>query len=177
MVQKCPTKFYGGIAKRVLIITPKESNAHIADSHYDFIKNKFNSVRNYREFKGAYPVKAWHKSSDNLPDVYSLLQGDVCLILGYGRFIDKDCYEYMKSCFEANVPVFFIRSSSLIYDDRADDNIIWKSNVLVENINGTKKFYQSSGCYFMEIPSIKDLIPIKSSDTLYALLPAMVPSM
>lgn len=177
MEQQNNVNFYGGIAKRVIVISPKEVQTPLNYSNYDFIKTRFNSVRNYKEFKGSYPVQIIDTSICPLPDVDSLSVGDVCLIIGQGRVIDKECYDFALKCFSAKIPVYFIRLSSRDYDSRVSNEMVWKSNIIVENVNDTKKIYQATGRYFMEIPSKKDLILVKTSDNLYALLPGMVPVM
>lgn len=169
------TNFYGGIAKRVLVLYQANCATTYNFSTLEFIEKRFNTVRNYREFEQDSPVQIMQTTSDTLPRINSLKEGDVCLIIGTGRFIDKASYIFASKCFSYGIPVYFIRANSLDYDSRVNDSPLWKSNVLTQKIGKEKKHYQAPKQYFMEIPSLNDFIVTKTSPSLYALFPAMVP--
>jgi len=168
-------KFYGGVAKRVLVLFQKDCATTYNYSYLEFIQNRFNTVRNYREFDQGSPVEIMQTTSDKLPRMKSLREGDVCLIIGVGRFIDKASYNFASKCFSHGIPVFFIRANSREYDYRVSDSMLWKSNILTQKYGNYEAHFQAPQQYFMEIPSLDDFIVTKTSPKLYALFPAMVP--
>ena len=174
-IQQQTEKFYGGIAKRVWVLVQETSAITLKFSELEFIQKRFNSIRNYREFCGDYPVEVLQITSGKLPRITSFKEGDVCLIIGCGRFLDKASYEFAGKCFLHSIPVFFIRENSLDYDSRVNDSTLWKYNVITTKLGSTKKHYQPPAQYFMQIPKKEHLILTRHSEQFYALLPAMVP--
>lgn len=173
--QQETTKFYGGIVKRVLILYPKSTVYRPNYSRLLFIRDDFNSKRNYREFSGKYPVEILEASSCSLPNINDFQEGDACLLIGSGRYIDKRQFEFAKKCFANNIPVFFIRKNSADYDVRTTDPI-WRSNSVVINLENNRKCHLAPENYFMQIPSAADFLFSGWNNDLYMMFPAMVPT-
>ena len=174
MANQVTLTFNGAPAKRVIVIHQESGFKEIRMSDREFIRTRFNRVRNYREFMQDYPVEIVEKSSGNLPRISNLKEGDACLILGCGRFIDKQSYNFAIKCIEHGIPVYFIRSNSLDADPRANHSIWRYCNLTVKTATG-KKHYGAPAQYFMEIPRKEDFIRSGFSDEYYALFPGMVP--
>ncbi len=166
--------FHGAPAKRVLMVFQEAAIPCYSRSDYEFVRTRFNRVRNYREFTQDYPVEIKEARSNELPRISSLKEGDACLLIGSGRLIDKKSYDFAVKCIERDIPVYFIRSNSLDYDARATDSIWRYTSLTVKTATGNKH-YGVPDKYFMEIPRVSDLIISKFSDEFYALLPGMVP--
>jgi len=174
-IQKQTAEFYGGVINRVFAIYPKNHAEYSDYSTLEFVKNRFNTVRNYREFSNNQPVEIREFKSDSAPRINTFKEGDVCLLFGYGRFLDKETYNFAKKCFSHRIPVFFIRANTLETDDRAVKNPIWKVNSLITQTATEKICHQPPDKYFMQIPFFSDLLVMECNDDLYALLPGMVP--
>ena len=173
MANNNQVKFYGDPAKRVIVILPKDCGDNYKDSDLNFIVQKFNALRNFKNFLGNSPVFLKKTTSDKLPRISSFAEGDVCLLIGNGRFIDKATFGFAEKCFEANIPVYFIRSTSLESDPRVKRSSIWQCNLLTIKSGKFIKHRVPPERYFMEIPSIEDFVVEKYSNQLYALFPAM----
>ena len=167
-------KFYGEPAERVIIVYQKDGMKIFNDYEKDFIKMKFNTARNYREFTQATPVTLVEAASDKLPYPTSLKSGDAILLIGDGRFIDEASYNFAISCIDRQIPVYFIRSNVLEFDARVKDELWKHTSMTVKMANGDKHFVAPKR-YFMEIPRKKDFILSKFGEKYFALLPGMVP--
>ena len=169
-----PIKFCGTPAKRVLIVFQENSVKNYTNSDYEFIRQSFNRVRNYREFTVDYMPDILEATSGKLPSISSMNEGDACLLVGCGRLIDENSYRFAERCIMRGIPVYFVRLNTLDFDSRATDSI-WKTTSLTVKTSTGKKFYAPPAKYFMEIPRVSDFIRLNRSDDFYALLPAMVP--
>ena len=174
MANQATLTFHGAPAKRVIVIHQGCGFKEIRMSDREFIHQRFNRVRNYREFMSDSPVEIVEKSSGNLPRISNLKDGDAILLLGSGRFLDKQSYNFAIKCIEHDIPVYFIRSNSLDADPRANHSIWRYCSLTVKTATG-KKHYGAPAKYFMEIPRKEDFIRSEFSDEFYALLPGMVP--
>ena len=105
VMQQQKVKFYGGIVKRVFIVYQKDGVTTFNESRLAFVRKKFNSVRNYREFASSPVVETIEVTSDKLPRINTLKEGDACLLVGSGRLIDKASYEFASKCYEHGIPV------------------------------------------------------------------------
>lgn len=166
--------FHGAAAKRVIVISQEKGLCNLSHSDREFVRTSFNRVRNYREFMSDSTVEIVEKTSGNPPRITSLKEGDAILLMGSGRFLDKQSYNYALKCIEHDIPVYFIRSNSLDADNRVNHSIWRYCNLTVKTATG-KKFYGAPAKYFMEIPRKEDFIRSGFSDEFYALLPGMVP--
>lgn len=174
MANQATLTFHGAPAKRVIIVSQELSPKSFRHSDYEFVQKGFNRVRNYREFTQETPVEILEKTSGNLPRMSSLKEGDAILLVGSGRFIDKQSYNFAIKCIEHDIPVYFIRSNSLDADPRATHSI-WKYTSLTVKTATGKKHYGAPAKFFMEIPRKEDFICSGFSNEFYALFPGMVP--
>ena len=174
MATNVTLNFHGAAAKRVIVIKQEKGLCTLSHTDREFIRTRFNRVRNYREFTTESPVEILEKTSGNLPRVTNLQEGDAILIIGCGRLIDKQTYAYAVKCIEHDIPVYFIRSNSLDADSRTTHSIWRYCSLTVKTATG-KKHYGAPNKYFMEIPRAEDFIRSGFSDEFYALLPGMVP--
>lgn len=175
MLNQHDVKFHGGMIKRVFVIYHSNGYSSPNQSTLEFIKENFNLTRNYREFSTNEPVKVLTYTSDALPRITTLKEGDACLLIGCGRLIDKESLGFAEKCFNRNIPVFFIRSNSIDVDSRRENIQIWRSTPLVTHTVDGTRYVKAPEKYFMEIPDISHIIPLKDNNDFYALLPAMVP--
>jgi len=167
--------FYGGVIKRVFVISPKNQDFACSPNTLELIRTKFNTVRNYKEFCHQQCVEIIQRDSSSLPRINSFREGDACLFIGNGRFIDKAGYEFMKKCFMNNILVYFIRSNSLDCDPRVNGKHIWRVPSLIIKTSTEVITHCAPAMYFMQIPSFGDIILLQNSNEYYALLPGMVP--
>ncbi len=174
MANQATLKFHGAPAKRVVIVFQENGLKCFGHSEHEFVRLWFNRTRNYREFTQESPVEILERTSSNLPRITSFKEGDACLLIGSGRFIDKASYNFAVKCIEHDIPVYFIRSNTLDADPRANHSIWRYCSLTVKTATG-KKHYGAPAKYFMEIPRKEDFICSGFSNEFYALLPGMVP--
>ncbi len=174
MANQATLTFHGAPAKRVHVIFQEHGVTTFTHHDREWIKSSFNRVRNYREFTQDFPVEVVERTSAHLPRISSLREGDACLIMGCGRLIDKQTYNFAIKCIENDIPVYFIRSNSLDADPRSTHSI-WKYCSLTVKMATGKKHYGAPAKYFMEIPRTQDFYRAAFSEDFYALLPGMVP--
>lgn len=168
-------KFHGDLVDRVFVVFPENSCIDFTRGDFNFITHKFNSLRNFRTFFYNHKVEVIEVRDGKFPNISTLREGDACLLLGSGRVIDKREFNFAKKCFEHDIPVFFIRTNSLYCDPRLSDPI-WKTTTLIVQVGDKNRIFMAPDKYFMEIPTLNDLIQINQhSDDFYAMLPGMVP--
>ena len=174
MANQATLTFHGAPAKRVFLIFQENGANGYKHSDYEFVRTHFNRVRNYREFMSNSDVEILERTSGNLPRIPYLKEGDAILLIGCGRFIDKQSYIFALKCIEHDIPVYFLRSNTLDADPRANHSIWRYCSLTVKTATG-KKHYGPPAKYFMEIPRKEDFIRSGFSDDFYALFPGMVP--
>ena len=174
MANQATLNFHGAPAKRVIVLKQEQGLSTLSHSDSEFIRTSFNRVRNYKEFLSDSTVEILEKTSGNLPRISNLKEGDAILLMGSGRFLDKQSYNFAIKCIEHDIPVYFIRSNSLDADPRVNHSIWRYCSLTVKTATG-KKHYGAPAKYFMEIPRKEDFIRSGFSDEFYALLPGMVP--
>ena len=174
MANQATLTFHGAPVKRVIVLKQATSLCPLSTSENRFIRTCFNRVRNYREYLIDSTVEVLEQTSNNPPQVSNLKEGDAILLMGCGRFLDKQSYNFAIKCIEHNIPVYFIRSNSMDADSRVNHSIWRHCSLTVKTANG-KKHYGAPAKYFMEIPRKEDFICSGFSDEFYALLPGMVP--
>lgn len=175
MIAKPRSKnFYGGAINKLFVIRHPDSSDSLCFSTLEFIKKNFNVLRNYREFnQHIYLKEVVEVTSNSLISLGNFKTGEAILLTGFGRVIDKQTYELACKCIKYGIPVFFINSNS----DCCNFTFVLNKNnhTLVTKTKDSTKFYLAPEKYFMEISDDSNLTLCKSSDSLYALLPGMVP--
>lgn len=169
------TNFYSGVINKLVVIRHPDNLDSLSFSAREFIKDNFNDRRNYKEFNQHIPLKEIVEvKSTSLIALNEFKKGDAILLNGFGRMIDKQSYEFACECFKHGIPVFFIKSTN----DCCNFTFVLKqhnNHTLVTKTKDSTKFYIAPEKYFMEISDDSKLTLCKSSDSLYALLPGMVP--
>lgn len=172
------SKMYGDVIRKVYVVINNNMKDFITPKTIEFIENKFNSLRNYREFETEVPVKVKVITSEELVKKKpNFKTEEACLFIGSGRIMDKKSYLFAKECLNGDVPIYFIRSNSLSHctgSVLSGGTNIWSTNILAVNTNNKTKTHMAPEKYFMQIPEEDDLIlAAKQSDDNYALFPAM----